>query len=67
MTWEQEQIFEVSSMGRMCAKSLLMFAHHLEDEDGHTVRLEELTPGRKFFVLFQSGTGLTRTSAERIE
>jgi hypothetical protein len=66
MASEYEQIFEVSSMGRMYRKSLLMFSHHLEDESGRTVDVEQLVPGRKFFVFFYSGTGLTRTSAERI-
>ena len=66
MASENEQIFEVSSMGRMYRKSLLMFAHHLEDDSGRTVDVEGLVPGRKFFVCFYSGTGLTRTSAERI-
>ena len=66
MTSENEQIFEVSSMGRMYRKSLLMFAHHLVDETGRAVSPEELSPGRRFFVFFQSGTGLTRTSAKRI-
>jgi hypothetical protein len=61
-----EERFEVSSVGPMHRKSMLMLAHHLEDENGRTVHLEELAPGRRFFVFFQSGTGLTRTSAERI-
>lgn len=66
MTPKNEQVFEVSSMGRMYRNSLLMFAHHLEDEKGRTIQVEELNPGRRFFVFFISGTGLTRTSAERI-
>ena len=66
MPSKNEQVFEVSSMGTMYRKSLLMFAHHLVDENGRTVSLEELAPGRRFFVFFRSGTGLTRTSAIRI-
>lgn len=66
MTSKNEQIFEVSGMGKMYRKSLLMFAHHLEDDNGRTIHPEDLAPGRRFFVIFPSGTGLTRTSAERI-
>jgi hypothetical protein len=66
MTADCDQVFEVSSVGRLYRKSLSLFAHHLEDENGKTISMDELSVNQKFFVLFVSGTSLTRTSAKRI-
>jgi len=62
----QEQRFDVSSMGKIYRKSVELFAHHLEDEDGNEIRLDDLGIDQPFFVIFPSGTGFTRTSAKRI-
>lgn len=62
----QDQQFEVASMGRLYLKSLELFAHHLEDEDGNEVQLNDMEIDASFFVIFPSGTGFTRTSAKRI-
>jgi len=62
----QERMFEVSSIGRMYWKSLILFRHHLEDADGNRLELEELEPNQPFCVVFKSGTGFTRTSAVRV-
>ena len=43
-----------------------MFAYCLEDENGNELCLDALKIEQKFFVVFSSGTGFTRTSAERI-
>lgn len=61
-----DQIFEVASMGKLYRKSLSMFAHHLEDKSGNTIEMEDLAVNQTFFVVFASGTCLTRTSAKRI-
>lgn len=60
------EAYEVSSMGKMYRKSIEMFAHHYETEDRIEIELDTIAVGDKFFVLFESGTGLTRTSAVRI-
>jgi hypothetical protein len=56
----------VASIGKLFRKSLELFAHHLEDEAGNEIGLDDLRVDQKFFVCFFSGTGLTRTSAVRI-
>ena len=61
-----DQVFEVSSIGKLYLKSLKMFAHHLEDLQGNEIGLEDLDINEKFFVVFPSGNGFTRTSAVRI-
>lgn len=64
---EKNQLFIVSSIGALRKKSLAMFAHRLEDDCGKELQLDELEIDQKFFVVFASGTGFTRTSAVRIE
>lgn len=66
MEVDSDKRFEVSSIGKLYGKSLAMFAHHLEDESGNEVDLDEMEIDRPFFVVFESGTGLTKTSAVRI-
>ncbi len=63
---DRDKRFEVSSLGKMYGKSLAIFAHHLEDEGGNEIDLDDMEIDRTFFVVFESGTGLTRTSAVRI-
>jgi hypothetical protein len=63
----QDQSFEVASIGKLFRKSLELFAHHLEDEAGNEIGLDDLRVDQKFVVYFTSGTGLTRTSAVRID
>jgi hypothetical protein len=62
----RDEIFDVSSMGRLFRKSLEMFAYRLEDQYGNVLCLDALKIEQKFFVIFLSGTGFTRTSAVRI-
>ncbi len=62
----RDQKFNVSSIGMIYRKTLSLFAHHFEDEDGRPIRLRQLTLGQRFFVVFESGTGLTRASAIRV-
>lgn len=64
---KRNQRFEVSSMGTMHRTSLEMFAHHLEDDEGQKILLDDLAMDQTFFVVFESGTGFTRTSAVRID
>jgi hypothetical protein len=66
MMTERDKIFDVSSIGKLYRKSLEMFAYRLEDENGNELRLDALKIEQKFFVVFPSGTGFTRTSAMRI-
>ena len=66
MMTERDKIFDVSSMGKLFRKSLEMFAYRLEDENGNEIRLDTLSIEQKFFVVFPSGTGFTRTSGVRI-
>ena len=63
---EKEQLFNVSSIGALRQKSLAMLAHHLEDPLGNELQLDDLQIDQGFFVVFASGTGLTRTSAVRV-
>ncbi len=63
---DRDQQFSVSSLGTLYRASLEMFAHHLENEDGVTIQVDDLAVAQQFFVFFKSGTGLTRTSAVRI-
>ncbi len=67
MMAKRDQLFEVASIGALHRKSLKMFAHHLEDTDGKKILLDDLGVDQPFFVVFQSGTGFTRTSAVRVE
>lgn len=62
---KRDQRFMVSSLGKMFRRSLELFAHHLEDEAGNEIQLDSLAIDQRFFVVFTSGTGLTRTSAVR--
>ena len=64
---KQAQRFEVASIGKLFRKSLELFAHHLEDEAGDEIGMDDLHVDQKFVVYFTSGTGLTRTSAVRID
>lgn len=66
MTKDRDQVFDVSSVGKLYRESLLGFANHFEDEGGRTIHLEELDVNQRFYVFFASGTGLTKTSAMRI-
>ena len=66
MKIEQNQLFDVASIGKLYRKSLALFAHHLEDKRGNKIQLDDLDVDQVFFVIFQSGTGLTRTSAMRL-
>ncbi|MBI5589990.1 MAG: hypothetical protein HY881_05860 [Deltaproteobacteria bacterium] len=66
MMTERDKIFDISSMGKLFRKSLEMFAYRLEDENGKELCLDALEIEQKFFVVFHSGTGLTRTSGVRI-
>jgi hypothetical protein len=66
MMMERDKIFDVSSMGKLFRKSLEMFAYRLEDENGNEIRLDALEIEQKFFVVFPSDTGFTRTSGIRI-
>lgn len=66
MTEIRDRIYEVSSVGRLYRKSLSIFADYLEDDKGNKIHLDKLGLDQPFFVFFQSGTGLTRTSAVRI-
>lgn len=66
MMTERDKIYDVSSMGKLFRKSLEMFAYRLEDENGNELCLDALKIEQKFFVVFPSGTGFTRTSAVRI-
>lgn len=43
-----------------------MFAHHLEDENGNEIQLDDVGVAQPFFVIFMGVTGFTRTSATRI-
>lgn len=60
------EAYNVSSLGKMYRKSIEMFAHHYETEDRTEIALDDISIGKKFFILFESPTGLTRTSAVRI-
>ncbi|GAB6905845.1 hypothetical protein DESC_590100 [Desulfosarcina cetonica] len=62
----RNQRFWVSSLGPLYRISLERFAHHLENTDGKPLRVDDLAVDQPFFVFFESGTGLTRTSATRI-
>ncbi len=66
MVTERDKLFDISSIGKLFWKSLEMFAYRLEDENGNELRLNALEIEQKFFVVFLSGTGFTRTSAVRI-
>ena len=63
---DRDQQFMVSSLGTLYRTSLEMFAHHLENKAGVTVKIDDLDVDQLFFVIFRSGTGYTRTSAVRI-
>ena len=63
---DRDQRFMVSSLGTLYRTSLEMFAHHLEDEDGVRIMVDDLAVDQPFFVIFKSGTGYTRTSAVRV-
>ncbi len=63
---DRNQRFDVSSMGQLFRISLAMFAHHLEDENGGKLSMDELRLNQRFFVVYESGNGFTRTSAKRI-
>ena len=65
MKMKMNQTFDVSSVGKLYWKSLAVFAHRLEDKDGREISLDDLDIDQTFFVIFPSGTGLTRTSAVR--
>jgi hypothetical protein len=66
MDEDRDQRFMVSSLGTFYRASLEMFAHHLETVDGKKIKINELNIDQPFFVIFQSGTGFTRTSAVRL-
>jgi hypothetical protein len=66
MTKDRDQVFDVSSVGKLYRKSLFLFANHFEDDSGRTIELEDLAVNQRFYVYFISGTGLTKTSAKRI-
>ncbi|MFP4421257.1 MAG: hypothetical protein ACLFRG_12000 [Desulfococcaceae bacterium] len=66
MVIEQERRFDISGIGPLFFKSLKMFAERLEDENGRELRAEDLALNQKFYVVFSSGTGPTRTSGSRI-
>jgi len=62
----QDQQFQVSSVGKIYRRSMEMFAHHLEDENGNEIQLDDVGVDQPFFVIFMGVTGFTRTSATRI-
>lgn len=66
MQAKRNQVFHVSSLGNLFRKSLEMFAYRLEDEICNVLSLDDIKIGQKFFIVFQSGTGLTKTSAVRL-
>ena len=66
MMTERDKIFDISSIGKLFRKSLEMFAYRLEDENGNELCLDAVEIEQKFFVVFPSGTGFTRTSGVRI-
>jgi hypothetical protein len=66
MMTERDELFDISSIGKLFRKSLEMFAYRLEDESGDELCLDALKVEQKFFVVFPSGTGFTRTSGVRI-
>ncbi len=63
---DMNEAYDVSSVGRVYRKSLELFAHRYENENGIGIDLDDLGVGQKFFVVFPSGTGFTRTSAVKI-
>lgn len=67
MTPNHDQQFDVPSVGKLYRKSMEMFAHHLEDQDGNKIQLGDVHIDQPFFVVFPGATGLTRTSATRID
>lgn len=66
MVTERDKLFDISSIGKLFRKSLETFAYRIEDENGHELRLGALEIKQKFFVIFPSGNGFTRTSGVRI-
>lgn len=66
MQAKQDKVFHVSSLGNIFRKSLEMFAYRLEDETCNVLSLDDIKIEQKFFIVFQSGTGLTKTSAVRL-
>lgn len=59
--------YNIASIGAIYRKSLEMFASRLEDLDGNPIDLDAIDVHQRFYVIFPSGTGLTRTSGIRMQ
>ncbi len=63
---KRERQYEISSVGRLYWKSLELFATRLENLTGQELDQNNLQVDERFFVIFPSGTGMTRTSGVRV-
>ena len=63
---KQERKYDIASVGIVYWKSLELFATRLEDGNGRTIEHEEVKVDDRFWVVFPSGTGYTRTSGKRV-
>jgi len=66
MDESSDRRFYLNSIGLLYKKSLAMFAEKLEDAHGNNLEVDHIQVNEKFFAYFASGTGMTRTSGERI-
>lgn len=58
--------FNVSSVGELYKNSVENFAEKITDTEGKEISIDKVAVGQKIFIVFKSGTGYTRTSAERV-
>lgn len=61
-----ERKYDIASVGVVYWKSLELFASRLENLEGEQIDQSALTVGQRFWVIFLSGNGFTRTSAKRV-
>lgn len=61
-----ERKYDIASVGVVYWKSLELFATRLEDAKGEQVDQAALAVDQRFWVIFSSGNGFTRTSAVRV-
>lgn len=63
---KMQRKYDIASIGVLYWKSLELFAIRLEDMKGRVLDQSELQVDERFWVIFPSGTGFTRTSGVRV-
>ncbi len=63
---EMERKYDIASVGVLYWKSLELFATRLEGMEGRVLDQSDLQVNERFWVIFPSGTGFTRTSGVRV-